>query len=192
MFYGCSSLQAIPQFNTSKVWNMSNMFQGCASLQAVPQLDTSMVTDMNSMFNGCASLQAVPQLDTSMVTDMNAMFYGCTSLETIEHLDLTNTVSLDPNINDKFIYNTEFMFGECTSLRKCKLILHGIIDLYWSPLLENDSILYMIEHAKPLVSGVGTIPIKIYLHPDAYNRAIADESIQAALSEHSYVLLERN
>ena len=36
MFYGCSSLQSVPLFNTSNVTNMSYMFHQCYSLQSVP------------------------------------------------------------------------------------------------------------------------------------------------------------
>ena len=83
MFYGCCSLMAIPQMDTSAVTNMSNMFTQCFSLTAIPHMDTSAVTNMRNMFYGCNSLTAIPQMNTSAVTDMSNMFSGCYSLASI-------------------------------------------------------------------------------------------------------------
>ena len=52
-----------------------------------------------------------------------------------------------------------------------------------SPLLSNESILFLINHEK------ATSPITITLHPDAYARAIADGEILAALEQHTNVSL---
>ena len=60
MFYGCSSLQSVPAFDTSAGTNFTGMFQNCSSLQSVPALDTSAGTNFASMFNACPSLQSAP------------------------------------------------------------------------------------------------------------------------------------
>ncbi len=174
MFYNCTSLQSIPQLDTSAVTNMGSMFQNCTSLQSIPQLDTSAVTNMGIMFYNCTSLQSIPQLDTSAVTNMGSMFYNCTSLQSIPQLD-TSAVA-----------NMGSMFQNCTSLRECKLLgLKVGLTISVSSELENDSILYIIENS------AATKNITITLHAEAYNRAVADASIQAALEAHPLVSLAK-
>ena len=104
MFIACSSLQSIPQLDTSKVTDMSYMFIACYSLQSIPQLDTSNVTSMSSMFSYCSSLQSIPQLDTSKVTDMSSMFSSCYSLQSIPQLDTSKVTDMS------------YMFSYCSSL----------------------------------------------------------------------------
>ena len=59
MFYGCSSLNNIPDFSkwdTKNVTDMSYMFYNCSSLTNLPDIskwDTKNVTDMSGMFDGC-------------------------------------------------------------------------------------------------------------------------------------------
>ena len=106
MFNGCSSLQTIPQLDTSNVTDMNNMFIYCYSLQIIPQLDTSNVTSMNNMFYYCHSLQTIPQLDTSNVTKMGSMFGNCSSLQTIPQLNTSNVINMNS------------MFRSCSSLQK--------------------------------------------------------------------------
>ena len=59
MFYGCKSLNNLPdisKWNTKKVTNMSYMFSDCKSLNNLPDIskwDTKNVTDMSYMFLGC-------------------------------------------------------------------------------------------------------------------------------------------
>ena len=81
MFYGCTSLTAVPLFDTSNVTEMSYMFRNCTSLTTVPLFNTSKVTGMSDMFNNCTSLTSVPLFDTSNVTYISQMFYGCTNVE---------------------------------------------------------------------------------------------------------------
>lgn len=52
-----------------------------------------------------------------------------------------------------------------------------------SPLLSNESILFLINHE------ASTSAITITLHPDAYARAMADEEILAALETHTNISL---
>ena len=63
MFYYCSKLTTVPQFDTSNVTDMGYMFYNCSSLTAVPQFDTSNVTSMNNMFSSCYSLKAIHMIN---------------------------------------------------------------------------------------------------------------------------------
>lgn len=60
MFYGCRSLEAIPQLNTSKVTRMDYMFYNCQKLMTIPELDVHNVTTFGTAaFSGCPSLTAI-------------------------------------------------------------------------------------------------------------------------------------
>jgi surface protein len=71
MFYGCSSLKEVPEFDTSKVTNMSGMFYGCESLKKVPKFDTSKETNKDYIFDGCTDLKTVPFADK--IKDLKAI-----------------------------------------------------------------------------------------------------------------------
>jgi surface protein len=83
MFEGCSSFnQALPNFNTAAVTNMSAMFFGCNSFnQALPSsFNTAAVTNMSYMFGGCSSFnQPLTNFNTAAVTNMGDMFRDCSS-----------------------------------------------------------------------------------------------------------------
>ena len=100
MFYSCSSLTTVPQFDTSNVTEMNYMFSSCSNLNTVPQLDTSNVTDMNYMFNYCSKLTNVPQFDTSNVMNMGSMFSNCNNLEEIHMININ--ANLDIHHSTKF------------------------------------------------------------------------------------------
>ena len=110
MFFCCSKLTTIPQFDTSNVTNMKNMFFECSNLTTVPLFDTSNVTDMNSMFFECSNLITVPLFDTSNVTNMKNMFCKCGNLKEI------------PILNTKNATNMSTMFGNCQSLTTVPLL----------------------------------------------------------------------
>lgn len=61
------------------------------------------------------------------------------------------------------------------------------IGLYLTPKLSNESIEYMISNSYSALSS----SITITLAPDVYDRAIADEGVQAALQAHPHVSLAR-
>ena len=65
MFSGCENIRYInfSNFSTSNVKNMSDMFYGCSSLNSLPNIsnwNTANVTDMSDMFSGCSSLKKIP------------------------------------------------------------------------------------------------------------------------------------
>ena len=128
MFSSCSSLQSIPELDTSNVIVMYYMFQNCRFLQSIPELNTSNVTSMQSMFNGCRSLQSIPKLDTSNVTVMSSMFAGCSSLQSLPELNTSNVTTMQQMFNDCYslqsipeldtsnVTNMDSMFRNCQTL----------------------------------------------------------------------------
>lgn len=110
MFNSCSSLIAIPEFDTSKTTKFHYMFSGCRNLLAIPVLDTSKGTTFVSMFSNCDSLKTIPLLNTSAGTNFNNMFYQCKSLVTIPLLDTSSSTSFSQT------------FQECTALETIPLL----------------------------------------------------------------------
>ena len=59
---------------------MQSMCRGCINLASVPQLNTEKVTNISNLFHSCTSLITLPILNTSKVTNMQNAFYKCNSL----------------------------------------------------------------------------------------------------------------
>lgn len=98
-----------------------------------------------------------PAAQTSM------MCYMC------QHLRKAGNFYFDTNAN----MNNSFAY--CYSLEEIGIkALSVSLDFRWSPLLKNECILFMIQNA----SKTG---ITITLHPTAYDRAMADSEIVAAM-----------
>ena len=92
MFYGCSSLNSLPdisKWDTKNVTNMSYMFSGCSSLKSFPDIsiwNIKNVTSTCSMFHRCSSLESLPDIskwDTKNDVGMIWMFSGCSSLSSL-------------------------------------------------------------------------------------------------------------
>ena len=77
------NLEFYTLFGTNLITYMPQMFYGCSSLTAIPQLDTSSATDVGYMFANCPSLIAIPQLDTSSANNMSSMFNNTQTLKTL-------------------------------------------------------------------------------------------------------------
>lgn len=196
MFSGCKSLVAIPKLNTSNVTNMDTMFQNCYSLISIPQLDTSNVTTMSNMFRSCNSLVSIPLLDTSNVMIMSYMFQDCTSLISIPLLYTSDVRNIQnmlynchslvsiPALNTSNVTNITYMLRYCYSL-----VFAGIkelaldLDLSSSPLLDKNSLLYIINNE------AATSPITIKLAQYAHDRLAKNKDIQAALAAHTNITL---
>jgi len=110
MFYGCTSLQSIPQLYSGLATVFRSMFQGCYSLKHGPSLDTSQGNDFTSMFNLCTGMLSIPLYNTSEGTNFSSMFSNCYSLPTI------------PAINTSKGTNFSSMFLGCHSLLYLPLI----------------------------------------------------------------------
>lgn len=111
-FNGCSALETMPAWDTSKGNLFSTMFQDCASLKTIPFLVTggNGATTFTSMFSGCSSLKTVPLIDTHLATGLSSMFRDCLSLITIPLLDTSANL------------NFSSMFSGCLSLQAVPLL----------------------------------------------------------------------
>ena len=175
MFSGCTSLQTVPQFDTSKVTNMSEMFSYCSSLTTVPQFDTSSATNMSSMFNNCESLTTVPQFDTSSVTNMSSMFSYCSSLTTVPQFDTSKVSSISS------------MFSSCTNLTDVGgLINLGMQSNLSTPTSKYSGIFYNCknitrESVINIFNGLydraaaGYSNLTLIFEPDVINRLTEDD-----------------
>jgi len=98
------------QLDTSKVENMSSMFYGCSSLQTIPDLDVTNAKWMDGMFEGCINLTgyADPEKywDNPNIISSTDCFKGCTSLSNYNELPsnwggiiLLESISLGENVS---------------------------------------------------------------------------------------------
>ena len=113
-----------------------------------------------------------------LLTSLTNWAYDSSSLQKI----LTQ-ISLQYATSSSALTNA---FGKCQSLEYVQLYkLSQSISFKDSPLLSKSSILYMIQ------KEAATAAITITLHADAYDRAMADADIQAALTAHPNVSLAK-
>jgi hypothetical protein len=106
-------------------------------------------------------------------TSLNYAFAGCTKLKSIY-----GRLSLGS------CNNISEAFSRCRALVRVRLQkLNRSISLSASPLLDKESLLYMIQQAAP------TSPITIAVHADVYAWAMADADILAALKAQPNVSL---
>ena len=134
MFWGCSSLSAIPLINTAAGTFFNSMFNGCSSLSTIPLINTAAGTSFANMFQNCVSLSAIPLINTAAGTSFASMFLGCVSLSTIPLINTAagtsfasmfqNCVSLSaiPLINTAAGTSFASMFIGCSSLSTIPLI----------------------------------------------------------------------
>ena len=146
MFFSCSRLTTVPQFDTSNVTNMNSMFANCSKLTTVHLFDTSKVTDMYSMFSSCSKLTTVPLFDTSNVTNMNYMLQDCPKLTVIPQFDTS-----------KFT-NMSSMFNYCNNLEEIHMInINASLDIHWSTKFTREALLEIIGNLKAQTSGTKTL-----------------------------------
>lgn len=106
IFYNCSALEVVPEFDTTNIPTVYSMFQGCSKLKSIPNFNLSNIKNMSYTFYGCSSLEKIPNLDTSNITNVNRIFVGCSSLKEIPPLNLENCDG------------TNQMFENCLNLKK--------------------------------------------------------------------------
>lgn len=106
---------------------------------------------------------------------LNGVFFNCFNLRLIDGiLDVSNCVR--HNSSD---------FVNCGKLESVKLYkLNDNIDLKYCKMLSSESVQYMIDNATDAT-------ITITLHPEAYERAIADTGVQTALANKTNVSLAK-
>ena len=109
-----------------------------------------------------------------IVSSLHAAFVSCTKLRYIMTVfNVANVVQSDLAA-----------FGFCSALVNVKLkALMSSLDLKWSPNINKDSVLYIINNASP------TSAITITLHPNAYARLADDADVVAALEAQPLVSL---
>jgi len=112
-FAGCTNIQSVPLFNTSRVRDFNNTFARCYSLVSVPHLDFSSATNTTSTFYGCSSLVTTPAFNLENTRYTMTMFYGCSSLTSVQTY----------NISDK-IAMVSSMYAKCYNVSS------GALDLY--------------------------------------------------------------
>ena len=123
MFNNCINLTTVPNFNTSKVTDVSFMFNGCLNLTTVPNFNLASVKQAACMFNNCINLTTVPNFNLRGANSITNIFLNCNNLTDASYhniafaLPTTATISasttntdiritgLDPNrftISDKY------------------------------------------------------------------------------------------
>ena len=111
---------SIPELDTSKVTDMSNMIAYCYKLTSLDlsNWDTSNVTNMSYLFHYCQNLTSldISNWDTSKVTDMNSMFYYCGNLTEIKGIE---------NWDTSKVTNMGNMFNSCSKLETLSSINCG-------------------------------------------------------------------
>ena len=147
MFYGCSSLSALPVgFSASNVTNASYMFYNCSSLSSLPDsFNVPSATNTGYMFSGCSSLSALSEgFSCPNVIKAGWMFENCSSLSS-----LPNGFSV-PNATI-----TRYMFRNCSSLS-------ALPDGFSAPNMTNHSDMFIgcsslsaIGHNVKIANGTG-------------------------------------
>lgn len=108
------------------------------------------------------------------IKNIDYAFYECVNLRYIY-----------PVLSVRYCSSFTSTFFSCYKLTGVKIkYLHSNIDFKSCRLLNIESIIYMIENATDAT-------ITITLHPEAYERAIADEGVQTALANKTNVSLAK-
>lgn len=127
---------------------------------------------LTDCFRYCENL-IVANIDyIGILLDVANTFYECFRLEQVKGLF---------RVYERKLNST---FYRCYALRSLQLReLSENVDFQWSSLLSNESILYMVQNSRAKKD------ISITLHPEAFSRAVADQDIQQALQEKTFVSL---
>lgn len=110
-----TNFDAIKDWKTGDINNMSGMFMNCQSLKTlnIGNWHTGFVTDMSLMFADCSDLEHLDlsNWNTSKVKDMGGMFNGCTNLifSDLSRWDTSN------------VENMAHMFSYCNRLTTLKV-----------------------------------------------------------------------
>lgn len=99
-----TNINALSNWDTSAVTDMSGLFSNCAALEDLSGLqnwNTSSVEDMSNMFNmydaggsSITNLSSLSKWNVSNVTNMNSMFYMCMNLSDASGINNWNIVNV--------------------------------------------------------------------------------------------------
>jgi surface protein len=160
MFFGCSSLQSVPLFNTAAVTTMAFMFLGLllpsvrsavqhgGSDEHVGHVPELLLPPVRSAVQhggsdehvehvpSCSSLQSVPLFNTAAVTNMAAgMFRNCFSLQSV------------PLFNTAAVTSMAQMFQNCSSLQSVPLFnTAAVTNMSHVPELLLPSVRSAVQH----------------------------------------------
>lgn len=131
----------------------------------------------SQIFGYCTALKTARLRDVEHYINTNAswMFISCSNVEKIfPTLNATSTTSFNGS------------FDSCARLKEIRLKALGVnCSFAKAQNLSNLSILYMINNSNTSKT------LTITLHANAYDRAMADDEIAAALSSHTNITLAK-
>ena len=118
MFYGCTYLESVYNFDISNAEDMSSLFYNCNKLSYLSFSSTNYnkIKYMNSMFKNCESLTAInlKKFYLSNVENMDSIFYNCIKLKDITFYSGYKTKKLT-NMNSMFYncINLAYLYLNC-------------------------------------------------------------------------------
>ncbi len=137
---------------------------------------------MTGVFSSCKELEIVSFIKADMynkqiwIRDLADTFKNCIKLKRIIPIIQSQFMTIQAQLNDSF--------RNCQSLEVVFIgKLKYSLSFSGSPLLQSESVAYIIQNAAP------TSAITITLHPDAYARLADDTDIVAALEAQPLVSL---
>ena len=131
MYCNCSSLESVPDMNTSNCTSFFSMFRRTGIVHA-PNIDVSNASSVGFMFDSCHNLQHIGELNTINVTQpdaFNQLCSICPNLTTVEGIDFSGIVdTVYCQITDS--YNGPIMFYQNDSLTN--ITVNGAINFSWN------------------------------------------------------------
>lgn len=140
MYQACSSLESVPDMNTSNCRGFMKTFQGSSIVNA-PNIDVSNAIRVDFMFDNCPNLTRIGVLDTAHLTAPTAFAQLCTfcpKLTTIEGIDFSGLTA------------APILFHQNDSLTN--ITINGSISFSWFqygfgelPNLSEDSVISILS-----------------------------------------------
>lgn len=136
MFYGCSSLQAVPALDMSSCVDATDMFTFCTSLTSAPLCNTGNVTIWAHAFSQCDALLITPDLDLAGATDVIGMFAECDSLTTMRAYNTANATDMRQMfdgctaLEEVLLLRTDSARYVDNMFRNCRVVESGALALY--------------------------------------------------------------
>ena len=166
---------------SSMIWNANNYRNICNSTKMKTNFKPVNLKNFNNpvLMDNMFAYSAIEVVDLTLInkyksraSNVDNMFVGTGTLRVLKGLILSAVTNLSTFINI------------CRKLEYVELdYINADLPIPNSPLLKKESILYLLQHAKPNKA------ITITLHPTAYAMATADPEIQAELEKQPNISL---
>ena len=166
---------------SSMIWNANNYTSICNSTKMKTNFKPVNLKNFNNpvLMDNMFAYSAIEVVDLTLInryksraSNVDNMFVGTGTLRVLKGLILSAVTNLSTFINI------------CRKLEYVELDYINVdLPIPNSPLLKKESILYLLQHAKPNKA------ITITLHPTAYAMATADPEIQAELEKQPNISL---